>query len=158
MTTLRLLLSPSTVVSRSREASWLAGLFAAVQESRMRSAHAEIARHRHFRPTEFELAGPRCDTDVTQFPPAEILSKHGAVISLTATTAEVAMKRFAFLTAVMAGIIGVTAIWAASTASPRMPSSLGTQIDPLSMMAHTHGLPTQRIADLSVVFVEPVGP
>jgi hypothetical protein len=28
----------------------------------------------------------------------------------------------------------------------------------LPMMAHTNGLPVQRIADFSVVFVEPLGP
>jgi hypothetical protein len=54
-------LSLSTFVSRSRIASWLAGLFAAVQESRMRKARAEVARRRHLLPAEFELAGNRLD-------------------------------------------------------------------------------------------------
>src|SRR5215831_3895596 len=53
--------SPSAVARRSRRASWLARFLAAVQESRMRSARAEIARHRHLLPAEFELAGNRLD-------------------------------------------------------------------------------------------------
>jgi hypothetical protein len=33
--------------------------------------------------------------------------------------------------------------------------SFGAQIEPSSMMAQTHGLPTQGITDFSVVFVGP---
>ena len=61
MSALSLGLSPSAVARRSRRASWLARLVAAVQESRMRSARAEIARHRHLLPVELELAGNRLD-------------------------------------------------------------------------------------------------
>jgi hypothetical protein len=39
-----------------------------------------------------------------------------------------------------------------------MSSSFSAQFEPLPMMAQTNGLPAQRITDLSVVFVEPVGP
>jgi hypothetical protein len=60
MSTLSLHLSPSAVARRSRR-GWLARLIAAVQESRMRSARAEIARHRHLLPLDFELAGDRLD-------------------------------------------------------------------------------------------------
>jgi hypothetical protein len=61
MSALSLELSPSAVARRSRRAGWLARFFAAVQASRMRSARAEIARHRHLLPDEFELAGNRLD-------------------------------------------------------------------------------------------------
>jgi len=61
MSALSLELSPSAVARRSRRRSLLARLFAAVQESRMRTARAEIARHRHLLPAEFELAGNRLD-------------------------------------------------------------------------------------------------
>ena len=61
MSALSLDLSPSAVARRSRRASWLARVFAAVQASRMRSARAEIARHRHLLPDEFELAGNQLD-------------------------------------------------------------------------------------------------
>ena len=61
MSILSLHLSPSTVARRPRQASWLARFLAAVQDSRMRSARAEIARHRHLLPAEFELAGDRLD-------------------------------------------------------------------------------------------------
>ena len=62
MSTLNLHLSPSAVARRSRRVSWLARFIAAVQDSRMRSARAEIARHRHLLPAEFELAGNRLDS------------------------------------------------------------------------------------------------
>jgi hypothetical protein len=58
MSTLSLHLSPSAVARRSRR-SWFARFIAALQESRMRSARAEIARHRHLLPAEFELSGNR---------------------------------------------------------------------------------------------------
>jgi hypothetical protein len=61
MSTLSLHLSPSAVARRSRGRGWLARFFALVQESRMRTARAEIARHRHLLPVEFELAGNRLD-------------------------------------------------------------------------------------------------
>jgi hypothetical protein len=61
MSALSLELSPSAVARRSRRAGLLARFFAAVQASRMRSARAEIARHRHLLPDEFELAGNRLD-------------------------------------------------------------------------------------------------
>jgi len=61
MSILSLHLSPSTVARRPRHAGWLARFLAAVQASRMRSARAEIARHRHLLPAEFELAGNRLD-------------------------------------------------------------------------------------------------
>src|SRR5262245_7794151 len=56
MSALSLELSPSAVARRSRRVSLLARFIAAVQASRMRSARAEIARHRHLLPAEFELA------------------------------------------------------------------------------------------------------
>jgi hypothetical protein len=61
MSTLSLELSPSAIARRSSRRSWLARFFALVQESRMRTARAEIARHRHLLPAEFELAGNRLD-------------------------------------------------------------------------------------------------
>ena len=61
MSILSLHLSPSTVARRPRQAGWLMRFLAAVQDSRMRSARAEIARHRHLLPAEFELAGDRLD-------------------------------------------------------------------------------------------------
>ncbi len=61
MSTLSLHLSPSAVARRSRHRGWLARFLAVVQESRMRSARAEIARHRHLLPDELELAGNRLD-------------------------------------------------------------------------------------------------
>jgi len=61
MSALSLHLSPSAVARRSRRRGWLARFIAAVQESRMRTARAEIARHRHLLPAEFELAGNRLD-------------------------------------------------------------------------------------------------
>jgi hypothetical protein len=68
------------------------------------------------------------------------------------------MNKPGIFAAIAVAIIGVIAIVAASTATPSMPSSFGAQIEPLPMMANTNGLPVQRVADLSVVFVEPVGP
>ena len=61
MTTLGLDLSPSAIARRSRRTSWLARVIAAVQASRMRSARAEIARHRHLLPAALELAGDTLD-------------------------------------------------------------------------------------------------
>jgi hypothetical protein len=61
MASLALEFSPSAVARRSRRRSWFAALVAAVQDSRMRSARAEIARHRHLLPSEFEFAGNRLD-------------------------------------------------------------------------------------------------
>ena len=58
MSTLSLHLSPSAVARRSRR-SWFARFIAALHDSRMRSARAEIARHRHLLPDEFELVGNR---------------------------------------------------------------------------------------------------
>lgn len=58
MSTLSLHLSPSAVARRSRR-SWFARFIVALQESRMRTARAELARHRHLLPAEFELAGNR---------------------------------------------------------------------------------------------------
>jgi hypothetical protein len=61
MSALGLELSPSAVARRSHRRSWLARFLVLVQESRMRAARAEIARHRHLLPAEFELAGDRLD-------------------------------------------------------------------------------------------------
>jgi hypothetical protein len=61
MSTLSLHSSPSAVARRSRPGGWLARFIAALQESRMRTARAEIARHRHLLPAEFELAGAGLD-------------------------------------------------------------------------------------------------
>ena len=57
MSTLNLHLSPSAVARRQNRKSWFARVFAAVQESRMRSARDVIARHRHLLPADFERAG-----------------------------------------------------------------------------------------------------
>ena len=59
MSALSLELSPSAIARRSRRRSWLARFVALVQESRMRSARAEIARHRHLLPAEYEIVGNR---------------------------------------------------------------------------------------------------
>lgn len=61
MATLCLDLSPSEVACRSRRRGWLARLLAAVQESRRRSARAELARHRHLLPADLERVGDRLD-------------------------------------------------------------------------------------------------
>jgi hypothetical protein len=61
MSALSLELSPSAIARRSRRRSWLARFFALVQESRLRSARAEIARYRHLLPAEFELVGNRLE-------------------------------------------------------------------------------------------------
>ena len=58
MSTLSLHLSPSAVARRSRR-SWFARFIAALHDSRMRTARAEIARHRHLLPADFELVGNR---------------------------------------------------------------------------------------------------
>ena len=52
-------LSPPNVTRRVRRRGWLARVIAAVEESRMRSAHAALARHRHLLPAELERAGDR---------------------------------------------------------------------------------------------------
>ena len=61
MATLGLDLSPSALARRSRRHSWWARFMAAVYESRMRSARAELARHRHLLPDELEHAGDALD-------------------------------------------------------------------------------------------------
>jgi hypothetical protein len=61
MSTLSLHLSPSAVARRSRRGNWLARFVVALQESRMRTARAEIARHRHLLPAEFEIVGDTLD-------------------------------------------------------------------------------------------------
>jgi hypothetical protein len=68
------------------------------------------------------------------------------------------MNKPVIFAAVAVVISGAIAIWAASTASEPYLPSFGAQIEPLPMMAHAHGLPVQRIADFSVVFVEPGPP
>jgi hypothetical protein len=68
------------------------------------------------------------------------------------------MNKPAIFAAIAVVIIGAIAILAASTASEPYAPSFAAQIEPLPMMADTHGLPVQQIADFSVVFVEPVGP
>jgi hypothetical protein len=67
------------------------------------------------------------------------------------------MNKPAIFAAIAVVIIGAIAILAASTASVPSAPSFGAQIT-LPMMAHTHGLPVQRIEDFSVVFAEPVPP
>jgi hypothetical protein len=57
MSTLNLHLSPSAVARRQNRKSWFARVFAAIQESRMRSARDVIARHRHLLPADYERAG-----------------------------------------------------------------------------------------------------
>ena len=61
MSALGLELSPSVIARRSQRRGWLARFLALVHESRMRTARAELARHRHLLPAEFELAGHRLD-------------------------------------------------------------------------------------------------
>jgi hypothetical protein len=60
MATLGLDLTPSALAHRSPR-SWLARFMAALYDSRMRSARAELARHRHLLPAELERAGDRLD-------------------------------------------------------------------------------------------------
>jgi hypothetical protein len=62
MATLGLDLTPSALARRSRRRSWLARFMAALYDSRMRSARAELARHRHLLPAELERAGDRLDS------------------------------------------------------------------------------------------------
>jgi hypothetical protein len=54
-------LSPPVVTRRVRRRGWLARVIAAVEDSRMRSARAALARHRHLLPGELERAGDRLD-------------------------------------------------------------------------------------------------
>jgi hypothetical protein len=61
MSTLSLHLSPSAVARRSRSRGWFTRFIELVQESRMRTARAEIARFRHLLPADFEIAGNRLD-------------------------------------------------------------------------------------------------
>jgi len=61
MSTLSLHLSPSAIARRSHHRGWFARFIALVQESRMRTARAEIARYRHLLPADYELAGNRLD-------------------------------------------------------------------------------------------------
>ena len=61
MAILGLDLSPSTVARRSRRRGWLKRVFAAVEDSRLRTARREIARHRHLLPAELERAGDTLD-------------------------------------------------------------------------------------------------
>ena len=62
MATLGLDLTPSALARRSRRGHWLARFMAALYDSRMRSARAELARHRHLLPAELERAGDRLDS------------------------------------------------------------------------------------------------
>jgi hypothetical protein len=57
MAILDLDLSPSALARRSHRRGWLARFMAAVHDSRMRSARAELVRHRHLLPAELERAG-----------------------------------------------------------------------------------------------------
>jgi hypothetical protein len=59
MSILSLHLSPSAVARRSNRKSWFARFYAALQESRMRTAREVIAQHRHLLPTDLELAGDK---------------------------------------------------------------------------------------------------
>jgi hypothetical protein len=61
MSTLSLHLSPSAVARRANRKGWLARFFAALQESRMRTAREVIAQHRHLLPTELQRAGDKLD-------------------------------------------------------------------------------------------------
>jgi uncharacterized protein YggT (Ycf19 family) len=65
------------------------------------------------------------------------------------------MNKLGIFTATAVIIIGAIAIWAASTASAPFAPVLGPQIEPLPMMARSHGLPAQRMTDFSLVFVAP---
>jgi hypothetical protein len=59
MSILSLHLSPSAVARRANRKSWFARLYAALQESRMRTARDVIAQHRHLLPTDLERAGDK---------------------------------------------------------------------------------------------------
>jgi len=61
MATLGLDLTPSALARRSPRRGWLARFMTALYDSRMRSARAELARHRHLLPAELERAGDRLD-------------------------------------------------------------------------------------------------
>ena len=52
-------LSPPVVTRRVRRRGWLARVIAAIEDSRMRSARAELARHCHLLPGDLERAGNR---------------------------------------------------------------------------------------------------
>ena len=52
-------LSSPVVTRRVRRRGWLARFITAVEDSRMRSARATLARHRHLLPAELERAGDR---------------------------------------------------------------------------------------------------
>lgn len=52
-------LSPPIATRRVRQRGWLVRVLAAIEESRMRSARATLARHSHLLPAELEHAGDR---------------------------------------------------------------------------------------------------
>jgi hypothetical protein len=54
-------LDRSPQVARYVRRSWLTRVIAAVEDSRMRSARARLAHHRHLLPRELERAGDRVD-------------------------------------------------------------------------------------------------
>jgi hypothetical protein len=58
MTTFSLDRTPSALAPRARRPGWFARFIAAVQESRMRSAQAVIARYRGFMPVDRSGAAP----------------------------------------------------------------------------------------------------
>jgi hypothetical protein len=69
MTTFSLDHMPSAVAPRARRRGWFARFIAAVQESRMRSAQAVIARHRGFMPVGRDVADIRPDAHGGDQPP-----------------------------------------------------------------------------------------
>jgi len=54
-------LSSPVATRRVRRRGWLARVVTAVEASRMRSAQATLARHRHLLPAELERAAERLD-------------------------------------------------------------------------------------------------
>ena len=69
MTTISLDRTPSVVAPRTRRPGWFARFMAAMQESRMRSAQAVIARYRGFMPVDRDAADNRHDAHAGDRPP-----------------------------------------------------------------------------------------
>ena len=77
MTTFSLDRAPPEVAPRTRGPSWFARIIAAVQESRMRSAQAVIARYRGFMPIPTERWGDDTPRRVARGRPAPETKRPG---------------------------------------------------------------------------------
>ncbi len=68
------------------------------------------------------------------------------------------MHKPGIFAAAAVAIVGALGLLAYSTAGEPFAPPYGARIDPLPMMAQAHGLPIQRMTDLSLIFVAPAPP